>query len=376
MRIDWNNLPPVSSIPGVASRPRLDTPGANQVSDVADAIANEVGAGTSGFSANVTADALRAALLELGIAADADSMALAEVFTRLGLPLTDANIVEGRSILARNPRLPAAAYAMAKLLDAPLTPGVLRALARVIDGALGKYPLPDEALRDLSLALDGQSGSQELARDLYRIVSRLGTSTENQLLRTEGGLLSEKSLNNDPRAQLLTLSNDTDDRNVRMAADAHASHIEGQQLLNQIAINRFDPPVPLYFAFPFRIADHETVPAEVQVWTKDDEEARNNPDDGDRLVLQTVVRLSPPKLGLIEVRLQGKSDATLTCNILAERQITYRLLRRNYTDLADGLSNSGWHVTRVDVGLASEFEPLWYGGASLAHPRNRVDRKA
>jgi hypothetical protein len=377
MRIEWNNLAPVMPVNPVASRGQLN-PDAEQASALGQAAADAIQNALT--STNLTQDALRAALLQLGIAADPESMELAEAFARLGLPLTDANMLEGRAIMARYPKLPAAAYGLAKLLDAPLTPGIMRALARVIDGALANSPLPDSVLNNLSLALDGGAAPAAVAKELYQIISRLGQSSEQRLAQSnDGDDILQNMLRGDPRTQLLAIASDAIDRDLRASADAHAAHIEGQQILNQINLKRFDPPVPLYFSFPVKISANAIVPAEVQVWSKDDDaddHAGSEEFGESKLVLQTIIRLSPPKLGAIEVRLSGAHNATLNCQVLVERPNAYRLLRRYTGDLAGGLSGAGWNVKDVVVGMAPEFAPLWYGGAALNHPRSRVDKKA
>jgi flagellar hook-length control protein FliK len=167
---------------------------------------------------------------------------------------------------------------------------------------------------------------------------------------------------------------------LRVAANAHAAHIEGQQILNQVNLKRFDPPVPLYFSFPVKITPDETVCAEVQVWSKDENDDGQHTGSEEfgnsRLVLQTTIRLSPPRLGSIEVRLSGAQNADLNCQVLVEKPNAYRLLRRYAGELANGLSGAGWTVHDVNVGMAADFAPLWFGGAALKNPRNRVDKKA
>jgi hypothetical protein len=377
MRIEWNNIAssPISSVSTPTARPQFDPDSGDEPLLPSAAVAEQ-----SGLPSNdLTQAALRAAVMQLGVSVDAESMELAETFARLGLPLTEANLVEGRALLARFPKLPSSAYAMAKLLEAPLTPGVLRALARVVDDSLAKNPLPAEVLSDLSLALDGAANPSALAKELFQIIARLGRSTEQRVSESndDAGMLLRVA-RFDPRAQLLAVASEDMNRDVRQAADAHAAHIEGQQLLNQIALKRFDPPVPLYFAFPVKVSPDATAPAEVQVWTKDEE--GHGQGSGEfakpRMVLSTTVRLTTPRLGSIEVRLTGKQDASLECQVLVEKPNAYRLLRRFSTELAEGLCGAGWNIHDVTVGMASDFTPLWYGGAALAQPRGRVDQKA
>ena len=388
MRIAPNltTIPPVQTIGAIASRSNL---GLSDSPPGGDALASGeiLGGGASDLSnANLTPDALRDALMEIGITADPETLELAEAFARLGLPLNETVFAEGRALMNRFPKLPAEAYAMAKLLDAPLSAGVLRALQRVVEGAMDKRPLPGDLLDELSLALEGSDDPRQLAKELYALVNRLGRSTEQQLASAgdSPGTSARAQLRLDPRAQLLGIATSdlaSLDRATRAAADAHAGHIEGQQLLNQIALQRFDPPVPLYFAFPYKISRDQTTTAEIQVWTRDeDEEKRRTASgefDGEHLVLQTIIRLTPPRLGLLEFRLSGKQDATLSCQVLAEQTSTIRLLQRHLPDLAYGLSGAGWHIAQdsITVGHSDGAAPLWYGGASLAQPRSRVDHK-
>jgi hypothetical protein len=375
MNIEWNSLAPIPPIRPLSPQYEVDVESAESIAPAGEEI---FAAGNMPVSMNLTPDILRSALLEIGVIADEESMELAESFARLGLPLTEGNMTEGRSILARYPKLPVAAYAMAKIIDAPLSAGVLRGLARVIESSLATRPLASEILEQLGISVDASGDTRNIARELYRVISRLGGSTEMRLLQNEltGELTPEQVVASDPRTQLLAMAEQLQDRNARLAADAHAAHIEGQQILNRIALQRFDPPVPLYFSFPLRLSNGESTPAEIQIWTRDQDKKQPQGEfDESALALQTVIRVTTLRLGLIEARLTGLQDASLDCLVLVERPLAWRLLRRSTADLASRLSSAGWHVGTVEVAMAEGFAPLWYGGESLTHPRGRVDQK-
>ena len=74
---------------------------------------------------------LRAALLSMGAAADAQTLALAEAFAHLGLPLTREALSEANGALARAPGASPLAYALARAWSLPTTPAALKALTAV-----------------------------------------------------------------------------------------------------------------------------------------------------------------------------------------------------------------------------------------------------
>ena len=324
--------------------------------------------GPSKTETTLTPPSLRNALIEIGATSTEENLALAEAFAKLGVPLTEENLSEGRSVLAREPGLSPVAYALAKTLELPRTPAVLKALAAVVQGWQTGKALPDEVMRLLSLAPDAALDSTELASQIARVFNRLGQSTESRLTR---GNTSQEILLKDVRASLMRLAEASDDAHLRAAADSHAALIEGQQLLNQVSLAKFDPPVALYFAFPLQFGT-QTLAAEVQVWNRDDREPPESEKET-TTYLRATVRVAPPRLGRVEVRLLGTWAGVLSCVLCAEKPSSYRLMRREAENLIDGLGKLGWKVTAPTVTLQKEFPPLWYGGDALSHPRTRID---
>jgi hypothetical protein len=309
--------------------------------------------------------------MAIGLAADKENLALAELFARLGVPITESNITQARTILARYSGTPPSAFALAKTIDMEPSSVVLRALSLVIEGLPEARTLPPEIQQYLGMTVDAQQSRNALAAQLKGIIGSLGRSTEAQLvqLSMEGGTLGE-----DLRSALMNLIQMTESRAMRLAADSHAAFIEGQQLLNQIALLRFDPPVPLYFAFGAFFGNTQPSMVEVQVWSHDEESAPRE-DDDEKPYMQTIVRVAPPRLGMIETRLTGTRAGSMRCEIAAEKPPTYRLLRREAGDLVMGLSGIGWEVREISVQHQQQFTPLWYGGDALSAPRTRVDRQ-
>jgi hypothetical protein len=384
MRIDPTNpinqimTSPIAPVPSVNPRPGIDkNPGHSQDSE------NDPGT-TSGQQSprspvNLTPDALRSALIELGISADNESVQIAESLTRLGLPITEQSIADARSVLVKFPTIPIAAYALAKALNAPITLNILQAFTQVVNGALENNPVPQHILDQLAVSMPASADSTQVVRELYQMLSRLGRSTEQTLtiVNPEPDTSSRALFHADPKAQLLiTLAlNPNITKALAATIDSHAAHIEGQQLLNQSALNQSDKPGQLYFAFPISMGEARNTITEVLVQSRDE----NKPDgeaDPDGILLQATIRLKPPRLGTIEVGLTGTKASQLSVKVHVEQESTLRYINRESSSLITGLTQAGWVVKRFGVEKTTEFEPLWTGGAELKHPRHRVDQIA
>jgi len=220
----------------------------------------------------------------------------------------------------------------------------------------------------LSVAVGPDISKSELAATLRTMISGLTRSTENRLLNS-------LPLGNDLRTSLLTLAAALDGRRGVDLPVAMSAHLQAQQLMNQVSMARFDPPVPLYFAFYVIEPNGQRVPAEFQVWSRPDDDTRpRDPDSVD--ALHATVRVTPSSLGLIQAVLSGTLGGHMRCRLSAERLQTYRLMRREAPNLATALTAAGWDVRQMDVAHTSDFPPLWYGGAALSQPRTRIDRRA
>jgi hypothetical protein len=367
MHIHQINIPPATPAPAV-------TGGKGDIarSSAVDEAFTATPAASNAPGAALSPETLASALMGLGLAADKENLALADLFARLGVPLTESNLTQARVLLSRYAGTPPTALALAKTIDMEPSAAVLRALSSVIQGLPEGQSLPPEVVRLLGMAVDSGQIRDSLAAQLKSIIGRLGQSTEFQILQiTEEGA---GALGEDLRSALLNLVQMTEARSIRIAADSHAAFIEGQQLLNQIALLRFDPPVPLYFAFGAFFGQAEPSMVELQVWSHDEKSAPSE-DDDDKPYMQTIVRVAPPRLGMIETKLIGTRAGSLRCELAAEKPATYRLLRREAGDLAQGLSEIGWDVRGMNIRHQQQFVPLWYGGDAVSAPRARLDRR-
>lgn len=290
----------------------------------------------------VTAAALRADLLTLGVAADALNLALAEAFARLGLPLTRESLSDAHAALVRAPSATPLAYALARALDLPPTPVTLRALSSVT----GK--LPDARNPPPALTLDAADTPGELAAALHQLA-------RHDVPR---------------RAALLHLAQTMGARET--AADALLDHLAGQQIVNEAA-QKASNTTPLYFAAPFQMGRERTM-LELRLWPEKEERRREGADGVP--LLRATVRLETVRLGCVQVELTGSADGELRCELSAERAATARLLARHGGQLAEALTAMGWRVPPITCARKSDFAPLWHGGDALHAPRARVDRKA
>lgn len=323
----------------------------------------------------LTPQMLRAALLDLGAAADSANMALAEALTQLGLPLTASSLAEAHVDLARAPGATPTAFALAKALSLPTSPAALQALSVVTGGIPAKRALAADLMDWLGLSLDAEQDPEALTAQIHLMTNQIGRSTEHRLAalarqETPGGGVQ------DTRSILLRLAQAAGDKTIQIGADTLASHIEGQQLINHAALhapNRPDP-APLYFALPWQLPGEQTM-AEMRLWPQQEQE-NGDEEPADTAYLRATVRLATTRLGRLQADLSGTAGGLLTCRLGSEKPATHRLLGRHSTTLAASLKDMGWRECAVSCALQTDWTPLWHGGQALATPRARVDHRA
>ncbi len=315
----------------------------------------------------VTTDRVRAALIEMGAAAGEVDVALALVLTQTGLPLTFSTLAQANAALASAPGASPEAYALARSLALPVTPGCLRALTAVLNAPSDGLPgaaLPERVTAWLGLALEAGTPPEALARGLREMLRSVGRSTENRVLRMAEGPLPVADL----RTALLRLAGASGDGAMRRGADGLASLLEGQQLLNQASLTAHarHEATPLYFALPMAF-DGQPGIAETHFWLQ----TKKNAEDEE--VLRVTVRVSPPRLGRVQADLVGLLSGTLSCRLGAEKPASYRLLVKHAPSLAAALSSAGWETCDVVCRVQTDWPPLHHGGAAFSSPRAAVD---
>ena len=324
----------------------------------------------------LTSSRVRATLLEMGLAATDEDVALAEALAQAGVPLTAASLAAAHGALARAPGAAAQAYTLALTLELPTSPGILAALTTTLEAqAGGKSPLtgalPEQVMGWLGLGVEAGTAPPALARHLREWMLQTGRSTEHRLLAA--GKWGDLGLPiTDARTALLRLALASGDPAMRTEADALASHLEGQQLLNQAAVNVHNSRsgTPLYFAVPLGFGGQPSM-AEMRLWLPNslpDEEA-----DADSDLLRVTVRVAPPRLGRVQAVLTGRLSGSLVCRLGVEKPSSQRLLTRHTGLLAETLSAAGWTSCEVLCRNQSEWPPLWHGGDALLTPRTSVD---
>jgi hypothetical protein len=320
----------------------------------------------------LTADSLRSMLIEIGTGTTAANIALAEALAKLGVPITEANLLEGQAVLARMPGISPAVYALSRAIDLPPSTAIMQALSEVVDRQSTTNHIDLETLDILSLLPQPGTDSAPLSAFLANLFEKLGQSTENKLWN-EPDSANTLSIY-DSRSSLLDLAQTEAGGQTAKAADHHASFIEGQQLLNQVAVHKFDNTVPLYFAFPIALASREAS-CEVQVWMGKEQESANAIAADKEEYLRATVRINAERLGAIETTLVGMWSGRLCCTMSAVKPMSYRLLRKEAPSLARALCRLGWSVAPIEVIQRDRFSPLWLGGELLDNPRTRVDRR-
>ena len=322
------------------------------------------------------ASRVRAALLEMGLAASDADVALAEALAQVGVPLTAASLAAAHGALARAPGAAAQAYTLALTLELPTSPGILAALTTTLEAqAGGKSPLtgalPEQVMGWLGLGVEAGTAPPALARHLHEWMLQTGRSTEHRLLAA--GKWGDLGLPiTDARTALLRLALASGDPAMRTEADALASHLEGQQLLNQAAVNvhQTRPGTPLYFAVPLGFGGQPSM-AEMRFWMPKTPKGGETDPESD--VLRVTVRVAPPRLGRIQAELTGRLAGNLVCRLGVEKSSSQRLLSRHTSLLAETLTTAGWTSCEVLCRNQSEWPPLWHGGDALLTPRASVD---
>jgi hypothetical protein len=317
-------------------------------------------------------ETLRSTLIELGTTVNKANLALAEALAKLGVPLTESNMLEGQILLARLPGTSPSAYALSKALDLPPTPAVLQALSAVVERQSDTSRLDLDTLDVLSLLPQPGLDDGPLADYITKLFEKLGQSTENKLLADSDNSIPTPL--SDIRSSLLGLASTEGGGQISEAADRHAAFIEGQQILNQVAVQKFDNTVPLYFAFPMSLAFH-AAECEVQVWSAKDKKSKDARAADQEEYLHATVRIEAERLGTIETSLTGMWSGRLLCTMYAAKAVTHRLLKRETPSLASTLAGLGWNVAPIEVVRQEHFTPLWLGGLQLDNPRQRVDRR-
>ena len=329
------------------------------------------------FAGAVTPDRVRAALLEMGLAAADADVALAEALVQAGLPLTAAALSEAHADLARAPGVSPQAYVVAKTLALPTSPDALRAVAAVLNApadAPGHGALPEQVRMWLGLGMEAQAAPEAQARHLREMMLQVGRSTENRVLAV---IEDRENLPvADLRTALLRLASSSGDRALRGQADGLASLLEGQQLLNHASLTAHAgrAETPLYFALPLAFDGLPTV-AEMRLWQPERDMGGETEDDAEAgPPLRVTVRLSPPRLGRVQADLTGRLAGSLTCRLGAEKPAAARLFARHSEALAEAFAQSGWPSCEVTCRPQTEWPPLWPGGEAFTTPRACVDR--
>ncbi len=343
---------------------------------LAQAVQMPVSSGLEGRPATggmLTGEVIRAALLEMGAAAGEADVALALALTQAGLPLTLQTLTQANAALASAPGASSEAYALVKSLALPVTPDALRAVTAVLNALSDGLPgaaLPERVTAWLGLALEAGTAPDALARGLREMLLQVGRSTENRVQRMQEGPLPVADL----RTALLRLAEASGDRAMRHGADGLASLLEGQQLLNQASLTAHlhQPNVPLYFALPLAFDGLPGI-AEAHLWLRQSDAGEDAGEETEDEVLRVTLRVSPPKLGRVQVDLIGLLSGTLSCRLGAEKAASYRLLSKHAGSLAEALALAGWDACDVTCRVQADWPPLYHGGAALASPRTCVD---
>ncbi|MDR3708663.1 MAG: hypothetical protein P4L33_10200 [Capsulimonadaceae bacterium] len=312
-----------------------------------------------------TIEHLAISLVDMGLPADRTTLAVAESFARVGVPITNANISAARATLVRVQGSSPAAIALASAIGVPQSPGVLRSLATVVQGLPQVADISPEAAQQIAIKISDSTSLDDLTLQVHDIVSRLSQSAESRIYRHE-------AIVRDPRIALLSLSHQQTSH--ARGADHLARHVEGQQVLNtaayQVAI-----AAPLYFGFYAIYPGGRMVPIEAQILRILGDDAEEEKEDAESEETRLTIRVTTSRLGSVEVKLAVKTNRQMRCELRAHSDLACRLFRRFAPALGRALVTEGWDVRQISVVRVRDFNPLWFGGDSLTQPRHRMDSR-
>lgn len=358
----------------------------------------------------LTVEMLRTELLALNIEPSPQNITVAESLAKLGLPITTSIMAEAHSSLTvSNGALPAS-YALAKLLDMPPSPAVLRGISAVMTATAMQSPqnisviqailpslasisvptpvdsitspwevmarrkFPKELLKRLGLTFDLDSSSADLSEKIASFSKQILKSTENRILHALKEKISLETYA-DLRTVLMQIASEAPDEETRIGAKLMNMLIDGQQVINKGARSAEDTlNVPAaYISMPVLVhGERSTI--EMKLWPRDkDREAGS--DYLESMPLRACIRLDIPPLGKIQADLSGQLHGELRCRIWAQQPAVTQLISRNASHLSDALVHAGWPHVNISCRVKMDWPPLWSGGQSLCTPRNRVDQK-
>lgn len=364
----------------------------------------------------LTPNMVRDELVTIGVPPTNDNVVIAQVLAKLAIPLTPQMMADAHvALAAAGPEAMPASFGLAKSLNLPASPGVLRGLSSVISASgsggqatgmsissllqsflpavlapemsnpvdavvdtaevTSRRDLPIELLQRLGLTVDFNAAPAELATKMQAYSRQVLKSTEERIadaLAREGDLGEI----NDLRTLLLRMAGDALDPEIRDGAAALASHIEGQQLVNagSQASHMPENQVGVYVALPMLLAGEQSL-IEMRLWPRKDDRSESWTDE-DAYPIRATVRLSLSLIGRVQADVQGDLSGYLRCLLTAEKQGVMQVMARNTDQLSTALAHAGWARNEITCDTRSQWPPLWKGGDALAKPRQRVDWRA
>jgi hypothetical protein len=282
---------------------------------------------------------LAAWLAKTGLSTQPDDRhALAEMLSRLGLPVTDELLQAGRAAASRISGLTVEAFCLAVLVGQEEDDLALTALGRIVE------------LRPSLLMV---TNPIEITGDT--------TQAAIELLATKIG----------PYVGMM-IGADSDTSSDLAAAEEWRPLVR----LNHVASELSGGAGPLYAIIPIKIGANPVTLAEIQVQVVCPTTAVPTSTDAERPDLKVTLRTVLPTLGRVQVDISRNGHRNIVCTMRAERPATARLFRREAFGLSHQLNENGWRSNNLTFTVQAQFEPLWYGGAELARPRLRLDKRA
>jgi hypothetical protein len=274
---------------------------------------------------------LTAALVTLGVTLDEGNLLAAQALVRFGVPLTAENLGDVRRGLASHVVRQPETVALAKSLDLPLSPAILRALDTLLSARTGT------SLLTITVPVRPDPGA--IAAHLQMAARAATRSVENKL-RT-GDIDGARS---DLRSYLLrrALAGDAD-------AETAARHLEGQMLTNAARGSESGAEnggVLVAFVAATNGRAHP-VEMHVQPGAAEDDEEPGELSAGK--AVGATLHLPTAHLGVVTARLHLASDGRLSCRLSTSDEAASRRIERSIGHLNDALLRAGFPPPTVQA---------------------------
>lgn len=330
------SLQVVTSAPGHLSLRRVDTSAEGGGGTLPSAAA------APSFTASAVRRDLAGALTQLGMVVDEPNLLAAQALIRFGVAVTGENLVDVRkSVATKTARLPETA-ALAKSLNLPFSPAVLRALDTLL-GARSDTGLLSVTVPVRTIVGEGAQNADRIAAHLQMATEAATCSVENKLLK--GDIDGARA---DLRAHLLRRAATGTDPD----AESAARHLEGQMLVSAARTRSTGEDATatagsVFVAFVAHAAPGRAHYVEMHVRPASGAGLDDELDDSAATAAPAgaaaaLLRIPTVHLGTITARLHLSPGGQLSCQLSSPDPGATRRIERSVSHLEAALTQAGF----------------------------------